>query len=194
MIGVLALQGAVSEHITILQDLGASTRTVRTVHDLEGISGLVIPGGESTAIARLAAGTGLFPEIRRRIDEGTVAVLGTCAGLILLSDTITPAASLPETIGGLPITTVRNGFGNQQESFEAELGLLGRPMKVAFIRAPRIVNVGPHVRVLANLRDEPVVVEYRNLLAATCHPEITGETALHEHLINLSVSLPRRPI
>lgn len=185
-IGVLALQGAVAEHLAILRGLGANARTVRTIGDLAGLSGLIIPGGESTAMARLAVGTGLFAAIRERIDMGTLAVLGTCAGLILLSDRVEPAESVPESIGGLPITTLRNGFGNQLNSFEAELDLEGRSITVAFIRAPQITNLGPDVRVLARYEGEPVVVEHRNILAATCHPEITGETALHERLLGLT--------
>ncbi len=185
-IGVLALQGAVAEHVAILKGLGARTRLVRTIADLVGISGLVIPGGESTAMSRLASRTGILPAIRARIDEGTLAVLGTCAGLILLSNRVEPAGSLPESIGGLPVTVTRNGYGGQLESFEAELDLGGRRITAAFIRAPRITGVDPDVRVLASHAGEAVVVEYGNLLAATCHPEITGETALHSRLLELA--------
>ena len=185
-IGVLALQGAVAEHLSILEGLGARARPVRGAEDLEDLSGLVIPGGESTAMARLAAGTGLFPSIRRRIDEGTLAVLGTCAGLILLSDRVEPEGSLPGSIGGLAITAVRNGYGGQRASFEAALELGGRPFTAAFIRAPRITALAPEVQVLVSHEGEAVVVENKKLVAATCHPEITGETALHERLLELA--------
>ena len=233
-VGVLALQGAVAEHVAILEGLGARVILVRTADDLDAVDGLVIPGGESTAMARLAAGTGLFGAIRSRIDDGSLAVFGTCAGLILLADDVDPAGSLRETIGRLPVRVTRNGFGNQLASFEAELDLADsssdiksgsgatqvdsefqgitatapkiseitptsgsgsqtlnsaaprtRHLRVAFIRAPRITEVGDEVRVLASYEGEAVVVEYRNLLAATCHPEITGETQLHARFLDL---------
>ena len=185
-IGVLALQGAVAEHVRVLEALGAQAREVRRVEDLADVSGLVIPGGESTAMARLAAGSGLFPTIRRRIEAGTLAVLGTCAGLILLSDRVEPEGSLPSTIGGLAITVTRNGYGGQLASFEATLMIGGQPFRAAFIRAPRITAVAPNVRVLASHQGEAVVVESKKLVAATCHPELTGETALHERLLQLA--------
>ncbi len=232
-VGVLALQGAVAEHAKLLKGLGAHVSLVRTADDLDAVDGLIIPGGESTAMARLAAGTGLFAAIRSRIDGGTLAVFGTCAGLILLSDDVAPAGSLRETIGGLPVSVTRNGFGNQLASFEAELDLADsssdiesgsdatkvgsesqgitattktdeitptsgscsqtfhsaaprtRHLRAAFIRAPRITEVGEEVRVLASYEGEAVVVEYGKLIAATCHPEITGDATLHARFLNL---------
>ena len=220
MVGVLALQGAVAEHVAILESLGARVSMVRTARDLDAVTGLIIPGGESTAMARLAAGTGLFPAIRSRIDAGTLAVFGTCAGLILLADDVAPAGSLRETIGGLPVRVIRNGFGNQLASFEAEIpievpeadtrkasgpahGGSGsresdtctaetRHFRAAFIRAPRIAEVGAEVRVLARYEGESVVVEHHNLLAATCHPEITGDATLHARFLELVAALRTR--
>ena len=235
-VGVLALQGAVAEHVAILEGLGARVSLIRTANDLAEVSGLVIPGGESTAMARLAAGTGLFAAIRSRIEGGTLAVFGTCAGLILLADNAAPAGSLRETIGGLPVSVTRNGFGNQLASFEAELDLADSSsdiesgsdatkvgsdsqentgaatktseitpasgsgsgsqtlnsaaprtshLRAAFIRAPRITEVSDEVRVLARYEGEAVVVEYGRLIAATCHPEITGDATLHSRFLSL---------
>lgn len=210
-VGVLALQGAVAEHVAILKGLGARVSPVRTTNDLDAVDGLVIPGGESTAMARLAAGTGLFAAIRVRIDDGSLAVFGTCAGLILLADDVAPAGSLRETIGGLPVSVTRNGFGNQLDSFETELVIenasderqgtlipsdagssgntepahIRQTLHAAFIRAPRITEVSDRVRVLARHEGEAVVVEYGNLIAATCHPEITGDSTLHSRFLQL---------
>ncbi|MFT3942952.1 MAG: pyridoxal 5'-phosphate synthase glutaminase subunit PdxT [Ancrocorticia sp.] len=188
-VGVLALQGAVAEHVAILEGLGAHVSLVRTADDLDAVDGLVIPGGESTAMARLAAGTGLFAAIRLRIDDGTLAVFGTCAGLILLADDVDPAGSLVDHIGGLPVSVTRNGFGNQLASFEAELDLAdsttSETLRAAFIRAPRITEVGKDVRVLASYEGEAVVVEYGKLIAATCHPEISGDATLHARFLDL---------
>lgn len=181
-IGVVALQGAVSEHLDVLAALGARPVKVRRPADLAGLAGIVVPGGESSAMARLGAPSGLYPAIR----ASGLPVLGTCAGLILLADTVLDAGALAgfDTIGGLDARVRRNGFGRQRESFEAipepaggYAGAFSGP--VAFIRAPRIVSVGPGVEVLARVAGEPVLVRQGRLLAATFHPEITGETAVH---------------
>nr|WP_051298112.1 pyridoxal 5'-phosphate synthase glutaminase subunit PdxT [Brevibacterium album] len=191
-LGVLALQGAVTEHVDLLRGLGADVIQVRRPEQLPGLAGLVVPGGESTAIGRLAAPLGLLATVRARIAEG-MAVLGTCAGLILLSEAL--EAESPdrfaglERIGGLDVTVRRNGYGPQTASFEAELetGLGdGSSLRAAFIRAPLIVEVGRRAEVVARLGDRPVAVRQGRVLAATFHPEITGEDRLHREFVRLA--------
>lgn len=195
-IGVLALQGAVSEHTDILTSLGASVSLVRKPADLVGLQGLVIPGGESTAIARLAAPFGLLGEIRHRITQGDLAVLGTCAGVILLADELTELGALAQfdRVRGLDITVSRNAYGNQLDSFESEIEISVESVapngaqptvssRVAFIRAPRITRVGLNAQTIAWHEGEPVGVTQGNLIGATFHPEITGADVLHRELI-----------
>lgn len=188
-VGVLALQGAFIEHAAILRTLGAQVALVRTPADLDEVEALVLPGGESTAMARLARGTGLFEAVRRRLRSGMPA-LGTCAGLILLADEVTDAAGLAGlgTIGGLRVTVRRNAFGAQLASGETAVSLTGGGlMHGVFIRAPRIESVGAGVQVLATRPGadgpEPVVVREGGIVGATFHPELAGETLLHEIVI-----------
>jgi len=210
LIGILALQGAVSEHADMLSALGADTRLVRRPEHLDGLDGLVIPGGESTAIARLAAPMGLLPAIRSRIDAG-LAVLGTCAGLILLADKVTEPGALADfdRVGGLDVTVRRNGYGGQLASFEAEVDIVAESdavggvsdpgssagsndstgahttMNVAFIRAPIIDHVGGHATVVATHNGAPVAVRQDRIIGATFHPEITGDLTLHRAFLAL---------
>ncbi|CAL8975295.1 Pyridoxal 5'-phosphate synthase subunit PdxT [Tessaracoccus sp. O5.2] len=197
-VGVLALQGAVREHEAVLAGLGCHTRRVRRTDDLDGLAGLVIPGGESTAIARLARGSGLLGAVRARIDAGMPA-LGTCAGLILLADEVADPAALAglPTVGGLDVTVRRNAFGGQLASGEWDVDLTvsattdgqlasgtgadptdGR-MRGVFIRAPRIERVGPGVEVLAVRDGEPVAVRQGPVVACTFHPELVPDATLH---------------
>ena len=200
LIGILALQGAVSEHADMLSALGASTRLVRRPEHLDGLDGLVIPGGESTAIARLAAPMGLLPAIRTRIDGG-LAVLGTCAGLILLSSEVTEPGALADfdRVGGLDVTVRRNGYGGQLASFEADVDVVSAgtspgaashttshsTMNVAFIRAPIIDHVGENATVVATHNGAPVAVRQDRIIGATFHPEITGDLTLHRAFLAL---------
>ncbi|WP_188549542.1 pyridoxal 5'-phosphate synthase glutaminase subunit PdxT [Sediminivirga luteola] len=191
-IGVLALQGAVAEHRDMLVRLGADTVAVRRPEQLEELDGLVVPGGESTAIARLAAPMGLLPAVRARLDAG-MAVFGTCAGLILLSDRIADAEALAgfDRIGGLDVTTRRNGYGRQLESFEATLEIgpdREPPRPVAFIRAPVIEDTTSGVEVLAWYGGHPVAVRQGRILAASFHPEITGDDRLHRRFLQMAAS------
>ncbi|GAA2100888.1 MULTISPECIES: pyridoxal 5'-phosphate synthase glutaminase subunit PdxT [Brevibacterium] len=198
-IGVLALQGAVAEHADLLHGLGAQVVPVRRPDQLASLSGLVIPGGESTAIARLAHPQGLLPAVRRRMDEG-MPVLGTCAGLILLSETVVPEAGLAglDTIGGLHVRTRRNAYGRQRDSFEAEVSVSlpdpggsspgPRPMRAAFIRAPLIEQVGEGAEVIATHGGRPVAVRQGRVLAASFHPELTGDDRLHRELVRIASS------
>lgn len=185
-IGVLALQGAVAEHAHALQASGAQVRTVRRPAELEGLDGLVVPGGESTTMARLAAPVGLFEAVREKHDAG-MAVFGTCAGLILLAEQVVDAEALAgfSRIGGLDVTARRNGYGSQLDSFTAYLEVpgLSEPgegaMEAVFIRAPVIEHIGEDVEVLAEARGRPVAVREGRLLAASFHPELTAEARLH---------------
>lgn len=187
-IGVLALQGAVAEHIRALASAGAEVRTVRRPSELEGLDGLVVPGGESTTMARLAAPVNLMEAIREKLDAG-MALFGTCAGLILLAEEIADAEALTgfERIGGLDVTVRRNGYGSQLDSFTEHLEVTGlnEPLPAVFIRAPVIERTGDGVEVLASTAGgdgerRPVAVRQDRILAASFHPELTGDTRLHQ--------------
>jgi pyridoxal 5'-phosphate synthase pdxT subunit len=178
-LGVLALQGDFAAHAALLGSLGEPARLVRRTADLRGLRGLVLPGGESTALLRLMAGEPWF-EALRAFHAGGGALFGTCAGAILLARRI--EGSQQASLGVLDVTVARNAYGRQVESFEAELDApeLGGPLRGMFIRAPRITAVGPGVEVLAQLDGQPVLVRQGRVLAATFHPEITGDTRVHQ--------------
>lgn len=176
LVGVLALQGDWREHKLLLESLGAEVLPVRREQELEKVAALVIPGGESTAMSNLAKSFGLFPALREFIKHKPV--LGTCAGLIMLSDKVVGAVEGQEFVGGLDIESSRNAYGGQTYSFEADVDIVGGKEHVAFIRAPRILAVGK-AEVIATLDGEPVAVRQGNLFGATFHPEITGGTKLH---------------
>ncbi len=188
-IGVLALQGDFREHLAMFSLIGAEAVEVRTPTELEAVDGLVIPGGESTTIGRLAAMYGLIEPIRTRCSNGMPA-FGTCAGMIFLaSNTIGP--DQPQ-IGALDATVERNAFGRQVDSFEADLDVEGLddPMHAVFIRAPWIAKVGAGVDVLASVTDSqdmvhPVLVRQGRILASSFHPELTHDTRLHEMFVDL---------
>lgn len=180
-VGVLALQGDVVEHLHALREAGARPVRVRRPRDLEGLDGIVIPGGESTTIGRLLEVSGLLEPLQDLIATGTPA-FGTCAGLILLSRDLVQAHPQP-LLRGLDVTTRRNAFGRQIDSFEADLdveGLEGGPVRAVFIRAPWIERVGPDVEVLAEVEGRPVLVAQGDVLAAAFHPELTRDRRLHE--------------
>jgi 5'-phosphate synthase pdxT subunit len=177
-VGVLALQGDFREHQLLLEQLGADVTAVKSANQLDNIAGLVIPGGESTAISKLLTNFGLLEPIRAFQRSGGV-ILGTCAGMILLSEHVEGAVAGQQFIGGLDISVSRNAYGSQNQSFEADVELSGALERVAFIRAPRILSVGPRVTVLATNNGEPIAVSQDNLFAASFHPELTGVTALH---------------
>lgn len=180
-VGVLALQGDVREHARVLTALGADVVLVRRPEELAAVSGLVIPGGESSVIDKLARAFGMQQPIRDAISGG-LPVYGTCAGLILLADRITDGIRGQETFGGLDVTVQRNAFGSQVDSFETELTVEGfaLPTHATFIRAPRVVEVGPAARAIATLDDGTVVaVRQGGLLATAFHPEVSGETRFH---------------
>lgn len=191
-IGVLALQGDVREHVEAVQAVGAQPVLVRREAELNSVAALVIPGGESTVMARLARVFGLFEPLQSRIVTG-MPVLGTCAGMILLANTIVdPAADgngVPqESLGGLDVVVRRNAFGRQVESFETDLLITGsaQPLRAVFIRAPRVEHAGPGVEVLASVGEYPVAVRQGALLATAFHPESAGELRFHHELLELA--------
>lgn len=180
LVGVLALQGDVVEHLRALREAGARPVRVRRPPDLEGLEGIVIPGGESTTIGRLLELSGLLEPLQELIASGTPA-FGTCAGLILLSRDLAQARAQP-LLGGLDVTTRRNAFGRQVDSFEADLDVTGLdgPLRAVFIRAPWIERVGEDVEVLAEVDGRPVLVAQGHVLATAFHPELTGDRRLHQ--------------
>jgi 5'-phosphate synthase pdxT subunit len=173
-IGILAVQGNVREHAVVLRKLGAEPLEVRKPEQLDGLDGLVIPGGESTAISRLVRLYGLEEAIRAFEQP----VFGTCAGMILLDR---------NHLGVLDLEVSRNAYGRQVASFEADLDLPGEdePLRGVFIRAPRVVETGPEVEVLAELDGEPVLLRQGRVMVAAFHPELTEDTRLHERFLEL---------
>lgn len=185
-VGVLALQGDFREHAAVLRSLGAEVELVRRPEELARIDGLVIPGGESSVMDKLARTYGLADPLRDAVRSG-LPVFGTCAGLIMLADSIIDGIVGQQGIGGLDIVVRRNAFGSQTESFETDLDipLLGaKPVHAAFIRAPIVETVGPRATALATVADgRCVAVEQGNLLGISFHPEITGENRFHEYFL-----------
>ena len=189
MIGVLALQGDVREHLHVLESLGARPLAVRRESELASVDGMVVPGGESTTIAKLLRIFDLLDPMRARIADG-LPVFGTCAGMILLADRIEDGTADQETLGGLDITVRRNAFGRQVESFEADLDVRGLsgPFHAMFIRAPWVEKVGADVEVVATVASGPAVgrivaVRQTHLLATSFHPEITGDHRFHSTFV-----------
>jgi pyridoxal 5'-phosphate synthase pdxT subunit len=191
VVGVLALQGDVLEHLRALGRCGARATRVRHVEDLEHIDALVIPGGESTTIGKLLVRTGMLEPLRERILDG-LPTFGTCAGMIVLSAELDQPEPQP-VLGVLDVLTRRNAFGRQVDSFDTALevaGIDGGPMDVSFIRAPWVERVlSDEVEVLASFDGKPVVVRQGHVLAAAFHPEVTGDDRLHAAFV---ATVPRR--
>ena len=192
-IGVLALQGDVREHVKALHRLGAEAIEVRRPDELARCEGLVIPGGESTTIVKLAAAFDLLGPLRDRISAGLPA-LGTCAGMILLADRIQDAPPDQESVGGIDITVRRNAFGRQVDSFETELDFAGleSPVHAVFIRAPWVEEAGPEVEVLARVPEgahaaagKIVAVRQGALIATSFHPEFGGGDRIHAMFVDV---------
>jgi len=180
-VGVLALQGDVREHVALIQKLGREAVPVKTKEELLDVAALIIPGGESTTISKLLIAFNLMEAVRAFTKQKPT--LGTCAGLILLSDEVEGALADQEMIGGLAVKVSRNAYGGQTHSFEAEVDFGSQSERVAFIRAPRILDAS-RVEVIAKLGQEPVAVRQGNLFGASFHPELTGATFLHSLLLN----------
>jgi 5'-phosphate synthase pdxT subunit len=178
LVGILALQGGFEAHAKIVRSLGACPREVRVATDLEGLDALIIPGGESTVMTLGIEREGLAEPLRALVSAGT-PTLGTCAGLIMLDR---------DHLGLLDVTTERNAFGRQLRSFEADLDVDGidGPVHAVFIRAPWVSEHGPAVEILAEVDGHPVAVRQGNIVAVAFHPELAGETRLHELLLAMN--------
>ena len=192
-VGVLALQGDFREHLSALNSLsGVVAVPVKSSDEISQIDALVLPGGESTTIVKLARIFNIFQTIKDRIKSG-MPVYGSCAGLILLSDRILDGAKEQETFGGLDITTRRNAFGRQVDSFEGEIDFQGLgKIQGVFIRAPWVEEVGPNVEVLASVDGHAVAVRQRNLFATSFHPELTADLAVHRYFIENICKVAKR--
>lgn len=186
-IGVLALQGAFRAHVERLDAVGADAIEVRTPDQLSRVDALVMPGGESTTMSNLLGSTGLYDAIDERITDG-MPVFGTCAGMILLADTILEGRADQRHFGVLDISVRRNGYGRQVDSFEADVKLVGEdePFHGVFIRAPKVESAGPDIEVLAELDGDPVLVRHGRLLAASFHPELTDDVRLHQLFVDIT--------
>jgi pyridoxal 5'-phosphate synthase pdxT subunit len=189
VVGVLALQGDVREHLRALTAAGVEPLTVRRPTELDKVDGLIIPGGESTTIVKLAKTFELFEPLRARIADG-LPVYGSCAGMILLADRVDAAGSpIEATFGGIDITVRRNAFGRQVDSFEEDVpveGIAGGPVRAVFIRAPWVQEVGPAATPLGRVNpgtvdEHVVVVRQGRLLATSFHPELTGDLRIHAY-------------
>jgi 5'-phosphate synthase pdxT subunit len=185
-VGVLALQGDFREHLLVLNELGADAVPVRRAAELDDVAGLVIPGGESSVMDKLSRAFGLAEPVKQRIAEG-MPVYGTCAGLIMLADTVQDAITGQQNFGGLDVVVRRNAFGNQNDSFETDLDIPefgAPPVHAVFIRAPVVETVGPKAHALGTLDDGRVVaVEQGALLGTAFHPEVTDDYRFHERFL-----------
>ncbi|MCR8574474.1 pyridoxal 5'-phosphate synthase glutaminase subunit PdxT [Streptomyces sp. Isolate_219] len=186
-IGVLALQGDVREHLVALAEADALARPVRRAEELDEIDGLVIPGGESTTMSKLAVVFGMLEPLRAFVRAGK-PVYGTCAGMIMVADKLLDAREDQETFGGVDMIVRRNAFGRQNESFEAAIdvaGIPGGPVEGVFIRAPWVESVGGAVEVLATYDGHTVAVRQGNVLATSFHPELTGDHRVHALFVDM---------
>jgi len=179
-VGVLALQGAAEPHLAMLASMGAPAREVRRREDLAGLTHLILPGGESTTIRHLLDLFGLTGAIVERHRAGELALFGVCAGAILLGQ---DDGERPARLSLLDAKLTRNAYGRQVDSFAREVEVEGHPFHCVFIRAPKFSAVGPEARVLARDREDPILVEGDGILAATFHPELSGDPAVHRRFL-----------
>ena len=192
IIGVLALQGGVREHLGSLTAAGAQARAVNSLNDLKAVSGLVIPGGESTVMSKLAIHDGLLEPLRDARKSG-LPMFGSCAGMIMLANHVSDARADQEFIGGIDMSVRRNAFGRQVDSFEMDLevqGIGGVTFPAVFIRAPWVDEVGPDVQILSTIATGPragtiVAVQQGPLLATSFHPELTGDIRIHATFVEI---------
>jgi 5'-phosphate synthase pdxT subunit len=192
VVGVLALQGDVREHLHALAEADAVARPVRRPEELDSVDALVIPGGESTTMSKLAIEFGLLEPIRARVASGMPAY-GSCAGMIMLASDVLDGRPDQQAFGGIDMTVRRNAFGRQVDSFEAPVsidGIEGAPFQAVFIRAPWVERVGPNVEVLGQVTQGPaagriVAVRQASLLATSFHPELTGDLRVHRYFVDL---------
>ncbi len=183
-VGVLALQGDVREHLAILDSLGVDAVAVKKPEQIAEVDALVIPGGESTTIGKMAVRFGLLDPLRDAIDGG-LPVFGTCAGMIFLAGAVTDGDQ--PLLGALDVVVRRNAFGRQNDSFEADLDVdgLDDPFHAVFIRAPWVEKVGSEVEIMAAVGEHPVMVRQDRILATSFHPELTGDGRIHRMLLDL---------
>jgi 5'-phosphate synthase pdxT subunit len=186
-VGVLAVQGAVREHLEALSRLGVEGRPVRTPEEIAASDALILPGGESTTIGKLMARYGLLPPIQELVAAGR-PLLGTCAGMILMAKKIEAGARDQPSLGVMDISVERNAFGRQIDSFETDLefaGINGGPTRAVFIRAPLITSVGRAVQVLATYEGRVVAARQGPMLALSFHPELTSDSRIHQYFLSL---------
>jgi 5'-phosphate synthase pdxT subunit len=186
-IGVLALQGDVREHLRALAACGANAVPVRRPEELDDVTALVIPGGESTTMSKLAIEFGVLDPIRKRLADGMPAY-GSCAGMIMLATEILDGRPDQQSFAAVDMAVRRNAFGRQVDSFEAPVtlaGIDGGPFHAVFIRAPWVERVGPAVEVLGRAAGRIVAVRQGNLLATAFHPELTGDLRVHRHFVEV---------
>jgi pyridoxal 5'-phosphate synthase pdxT subunit len=186
-IGVLALQGAVREHLEMIEQCGARGVGIKRPSGLNGVNGLIIPGGESTTIGKLIDEYGFAPELKK-LGESGVPIYGTCAGLIILSQRVRGRHG--SVLGLADVTVERNAFGRQVDSFEKEIAVIGiedesRPFRAVFIRAPLIEEVGLGVEVMATVEEGVVMARQGTLLLGAFHPELTGDTRIHRYFLEM---------
>jgi 5'-phosphate synthase pdxT subunit len=185
VVGVLALQGAFRAHELALARFGVDTLQVRTPQHLAGVGAIVLPGGESTTMSKLLVTSGLLAPLRDALRAGLPA-FGTCAGLIMLADSILDGRGDETPLGALDVAVRRNAYGRQRDSFERDFDVVGldTPFRAVFIRAPRIERVGAGVEVLATCDDVPVLVRSGNVWAASFHPELTDDARIHASFVH----------
>jgi 5'-phosphate synthase pdxT subunit len=184
-VGVFALQGDVREHLQLLTSLGVESIEVRNAEQLASVDGLILPGGESTTISKLIDIFGLRDDLLAYISKGK-PVYGTCAGMIMLATEVLDEASGQQSLKAMDISVRRNAFGSQLDSFETSIEFAGAPVDVAFIRAPIVERVGENVQILSQLPDGAVVAVIEgNLLATSFHPELTGDSSVHEYFLGM---------
>lgn len=192
-IGVLGIQGAIQEHLSILRKAGVEPSWLKDRKELDSVTALVMPGGESTTMIKLLKRFEMWEALRNRIEDG-MPVLATCAGMILLSKTIENVVN-QDSLGVLDISVKRNGYGRQINSFEVDLQIdeIGpEPFRAVFIRAPKIESIGGEVRVLTSYEESPVLVRQGNVLAASFHPELTGDLRIHRYFLKIAEAAGQR--
>ena len=192
-IGVLGIQGAIQEHLSILRKAGVEPSWVKDRKELDSVEALVMPGGESTTMIKLLKRFEMWEALRNRIEDG-MPVLATCAGMILLSKKIENVVN-QDSLGVLDISVKRNGYGRQINSFEVDLQIdeIGpEPFRAVFIRAPKIESIGDEVRVLTSYDGSPVLVRQNNMLAASFHPELTGDLRIHRYFLKMAEAAGQR--
>jgi len=185
-IGVLALQGAFDAHVQHLNALGVDVRLIKTEADLEEIDGLIIPGGESTTMSNLLVASGLGKTLTQKIDDG-FPVFGTCAGMIMMANSIVDGRSDQIVLNAMDIQVRRNGYGRQNDSFEQDIEIesFEVPFHALFIRAPIIEKIANDVEVLSTVKDHPVLVRQGKALASSFHPELVSDLRVHEIFLSM---------